>query len=185
MRERRDAQFSKFKQLRDEHKHNPGVRVKLNKDKLLLNNTLVESSFERNTLSTASASEVRPVRFQDILHTEISEHSRSYFQGHLNTVSSISEAKASLSALHQNPDVAKAHHIIYAYSVLDGDNTVEGQSDDGETGASDILRTIIKEKRLNNLFLAVSRCHNGPNLGKKRFEIIKATALDIISRMDT
>ena len=184
MRERRDAQFMKYKQLREEHQNNQSVRVKLTKDKLLLNNKIVENNFERNSLSTASPPEIYPIRFQDILHTDVSEYSQSYFQGHLNTVTSIAEAKASLSALLQNSDVAKAHHITYAYSILDGGNTTDGQSDDGEIGASDILQTIIKEKGLTNIFVAVSRCHSGPNIGKKRFEMIKTAALNVISKMD-
>ena len=98
---------------------------------------------------------------------------------------SIAEAKASLSALLQNPDVRKAHHIIYAYSTVDGNVTVDGHSDDGETGASNILKTVIEEKGLNNIFISVSRCHNGPNLGKRSFEIIRSTALDVLSRRDT
>ena len=94
----------------------------------------------------------------------------------------IAEANASLATLLQNPDVAKPHHISYAYSITNEIEDVIGQSDDGETGTSDVLKTIIQERNLTNIFLSVSRCHNGPNLGKKRFEIIRATALDALSK---
>ena len=76
--------------------------------------------------------------------------------------------------------MAKAHHISYAYSISDETGETSGQSDDGETGASELIKTVIEDKKLTNVFLAVSRLHNGPNLGKKRFEIIRATALDAL-----
>ena len=36
--------------------------------------------------------------------------------------------------------------------------------------------TLIKEKGLENIFLAVTCIHNGQNFGKKRFELISSAA---------
>ena len=151
---------------------------------MLINNKTVDNNFEKNPLCSAKVPQIDPIRFEDLIHTETKQYSQSYFQGHLNTVASTAEAKATLSALLQNPDVAKAHHIIYAYTIGEGKDKVDGHSDDGETGASDILKTLIEERRLTNTFLAVSRCHNGPNLGKRRYELMRSTALDALSKKD-
>ena len=180
MRERREAQFGHFKRLREEHRHHANVRVRLIRDKLLVNNKPVKNCFENNTLQLVHDPQITPIKFKDMVHTEIFEKSQSYFQGHVYTVNTTAEAAAARSALLQDPEVAKAHHISYAYLISDETGETSGQSDDGETGASEILRTVIEEKKLTNLFLAVSRLHNGPNLGKKRFEIIRTTALDVL-----
>ena len=182
MRERREVQFSHFKHLRDESKHNNNVKIRLTRDKLSVNNKLVPSNFENNTLQMANDPDTTVTKFEDLSGTKTYEHSQSYFQGHAHTVNTIAEAKSSPGALLQNPDVAKAHHISYAYLITNEAGDAAGQSDNGETGASDISKTIIRERGLNNIFLAVSRCHNGPNLGRKRFEIIKTTALDALPK---
>ena len=144
----------------------------------------MDNSFEKNPLPFPNTTKIEPIKFEDLFHTEVKEHSQSYFQGHLNTVNSIEDAKTSLFALFQHPDVASAHHISYAYTTGEGKHKTDGQNDEGETGASDILKTLIEEKQLTNIFLAVSRRHCGLNLGKRRFEIIRATALDVLSWKD-
>ena len=182
VRERRETQFNYYKKLREDHKYDASVRVRLSRDKLFINNKRVTNRFENNTLQLAQDPEITLFKFEDLSHTEISEHSKNYFQGHAHMVNTLAEAKAAWSALLQNPEVSTAHHISYAYSMTTTTGDIAGQSDDGETGASDILSNIIQEKGLTNIFLAVSRHHNGPNLGKKRFEIIRATALDVLAK---
>ena len=180
MRERREAQLGHFKKLREEHRHHENVHVRLTRDKLLVNSKPVKNCFESNTLQDAHNPPINPIKFEDMVHTKIFEQSQSYFQGHVYTVNTVAEASAAWSALLQDPEVAKAHHISYAYSISDETGETSGQSDDGETGASELIKTVIEDKKLTNVFLAVSRLHNGPNLGKKRFEIIRATALDAL-----
>ena len=58
--------------------------------------------------------------------------------------------------------------------------TLKAQILTEEYGASKILCDIIKEKGLENIFLAVTRIHNGPNLAKKRFELISSAARKVI-----
>ena len=100
-------------------------------------------------------------------------------------VRSIQEAKAAHAALFQDPSVAKAHHIIYAYCVP-SDSTNElifGNDDDGEYGASEILSDILKKQEMAGCFLAVSRIHSGPNIGKKRFKLIESCAKLAIDKL--
>ena len=89
MRERRDVQFSKFKQLKNHYQQDNGVRVRLARDKLFINDKLVDNSFEKNSLPFPNSIQIKPIRFDDLLHTEVKEQSQSYFRGHLHAVNSI------------------------------------------------------------------------------------------------
>ena len=125
-----------------------------------------------------------PMDYSSLQHSEVIERSGSFFQGHAIKVTTVQEAKAAHSALLQNHDVANAHHISYAYSVCEspGDPTaptVTGYDDDGEFGASKVLKDILAKTK--NTFIAVSRVHNRPNIGKKRFQLIEMCANKALS----
>ena len=76
--------------------------------------------------------------------------------------------------------MASAHHIMYAHSPTSEHGITTGYSDDRETGAGKLLKMINEQKSLENIFLAVSRRHNDPILGSKRFDLIRSTALNVI-----
>ena len=182
MCERRDAQFPKFKSLRDQYRYDKNIRVRLTKDKLYVNNTLIPGDFEENPLPATHSSLPTQVRYNNMIHTQVVEESGSYFQGHLKSINSLSEAAAAHSALLQDRDVARAHHIPYAYCVTLPTGVATGYSDDGEIGAGRILKSLIEENSLQNIFLGLSRRHEGPNLGRKRFDLVRSTALEAIHR---
>ena len=94
-------------------------------------------------------------------------------------MTTVQEAKAAYLALLQNNEVATAHHISYAYTVPEKSKdataiTLTGHDDDGEFGASKILLDILT--KTENTFIAVSRLHKGPNIGKKRFQLVETCA---------
>ena len=184
MRERRDVQFQNFKHLKEQHKYDTSVKVKLVRDRIYINNTETPSRFEKNSLLLNNMENDVSYKFEDMVHSEVIEESQSFFQGHTQEVNSMAEAQASYKALFQNQSTASASHISYAYVVGDGLNFLSGYSDDGETGASDVLKKLIHERSLKNVFFAVSRKHQGPNLGKRRFELIKSVASEVISKID-
>ena len=184
MRERRDTQLGKFKSLKEEYKNDTNMKVRLKKDKLFVNNTLIRGDFEEKPLSLTKSMNPTYFEYSDMTHTDVIEDSHSYFQGHSQTITSIPEANAAYSALLQNPDVASAHHISYAYSFASEHGITTGYNDDGETGAGKVLKMVIEQKSLENIFLAVSRHHNGPNLGRKRFDLIRSTALKVIDKQN-
>ena len=182
MRERRDILFPKMRSLREQHKNDISYKVQLSKDKLFENNSPVASTFKVNPLPDEMST---PVSYDTLLHTDVLEHAKSYFQGHLMQVKSIQEAKAAYSALLQNHSVSKAHHIMYAYSVA-GDSPnrfIQGNDDDGEYGGSEILRDTLNKHSLTGCFIAVSRLHNGPNIGRKRFQLIESCAQLAIDKL--
>ena len=69
----------------------------------------------------------------------------------------ITEANPFLASLLQNPNVSTAHHISYANSITNEMENVTGHSDDGDIGASDVLKTVIQEKGLSNIFQAFEK----------------------------
>ena len=184
MRERRDIMFPNMRRLREEHQGD-GMKVHLSRDKLTINNTPVPSPFRVNLLSDVLPGEQTPLPYDTLLHTEVVEYSRSYFQGHVMQVKSIQEAKAAHAALFQEPSVAKAHHVMYAYCVpgKSPNDCIFGNDDDGEYGASEMLLETLKKHGLTECFVAVSRIHSGPNIGKKRFQLIESCAKLAIDKL--
>ena len=156
MRERRDVQFQNFKHLKEQHRYDTNVKVKLVRDRIYINNIETPSPFEKNSLLLNNMENNVSYKFEDMVHSEVIEESQSFFQGHTQEVNTMAEAQASYKALFQNQSTASASHISYAYVVGDGLNFLSGYSDDGETGASDVLKKLIHERSLKNVFLAVS-----------------------------
>ena len=77
--------------------------------------------------------------------------------------------------MYQCQHVSQSDHTIYAYTVTDDSGMKPiGYSDDGEWTASKILMNQLLEKKYTNI--AVSRIHNGPNLGKMRFNVVSRVA---------
>lgn len=60
---------------------------------------------------------------------------------------------------------------------------VQGNSDGGEWAASKILANLLEENLKTNIFLAVSRKHDGPNLGRKRFSIISQIGREVLNKL--
>ena len=186
MRERRMLQLPKMKALRDQHKSGGSTRIVLAMDKLFVNNALVPSDFESNPLSVDKPEDWTPLSYNSMQHSEVLDFSGSSFQGHMIKIASMDEVKKAYFALLQNFKTAAAHHIMYTYSFSEESSTTDqqvihqGHSDDGEYGGSQVLTRLFKESKLSNIFLSVSRIHNGPNIGRKRFDLIEACARSVL-----
>ena len=96
-------------------------------------------------------------------------------------ITSVKDAAEVRDGLFQSQHVANAHHLIYAYSVIDVSGMrITGHSDDGEWAASKLLVNLLAKNPAENIFVAVSRRHEGPNLGRQRFNIIVSAAKDAL-----
>lgn len=180
MRERKSAQYEEMKQLRQSNSE-LGHKIHFVKDKLMHNNQVVQNKFEQNKLPSMK---VVPQDYNALFHSEPIEEQGSIFQGHAMMVHSIDDAVRARDALFQDVSVAKAEHIMYAYHIETEEGVVEsGNSDDQEYKGSDILVRYIQDKKLDNIFVAVSRIHKGPNLGRKRFYLIRQACSDVINLM--
>ena len=112
-----------------------------------------------------------------VYQTDINSIEGRHFQGHAAPINSVKDAAKIHDALFQSNQFANAHHVMYAYIVADDSGMkITGHSDDGEWAASRIILKLLKDKQKTNIFVAVSRIHDGPNLGQKRFTAITSAA---------
>ena len=90
------------------------------------------------------------------------------------------EAQEGLAKLLEDQENASSTHMIYAYRGLDeGENLIEGNSDDGEHGASRILLRELRKADVLGL-VVLFRYYGGKNLGAKRFKIFESHAAKLV-----
>ena len=181
MREHRTVHresYQKYKKLY----HDTDTKVKLIKDKLIVGSKVVEEPFQNNPLVSSPTNFPKP--HSSLKHTELKEINGSTFQGHAGSVTTVAEAASAKDSLFQISTVAHSDHVIYAYSIMDPSGMkIVGNNDGGEWAASKMLVNLIEEKGLTNIFLAVTRKHAGPNLGRKRFTYITKMATKAIEKL--
>ena len=104
-------------------------------------------------------------------HSKEISQKDSHFRGHITKVQSLDQATAARNSMFQN--FTNEHHITYAYSIkLDDEEVMTGNFDNKEIGGSKVLKELIDEKHLLNVFLCVTKVKNGPNIGPIRFDLI-------------
>ena len=156
--------------------------VKVTRDKLYIGIEEAPSLFECNTLPLPS-SELAGRKYRDMSHTPVKVIKGSTFQGHAASIHTIEEAAQARDALFQDVEVSTADSIMYAYRIFDENHQlISGFSDDREWLGGSSLDKLLEEEKQDGIFIALSRHHNGPNLGPKRFDYIKAVAKAAINR---
>ena len=183
MREKRAAQIPTLKALRKQYE---GSKIKTTvtmvKDTIHVNRRPIDSpsiDFQKNALPEMS---VLSTNYVNLHHTKVHTEQDSFFQGHRANITSVHQASAARSAIFQEPNLAEAKHIIYAYAFSNSDGDVfSGYSDDGEIGGGELILKEIEKAKSMNTFICVTRIKEGGNIGKNRFELIKTCAKDAIS----
>ena len=167
MQERRLCQLSDFKRLRNEKGNS---KVKLIRDKLIVDGKLVDPCLEKNPVKPATA----PLDSDDIQWAVTKEQSvdNSKFWGFSREINCIDDVQEGLAGILEDNENSQSTHIVYAYRFVENDNVTEGHADDGEIGAS---RVLIDELRKcnSNALVAILRNYGGRNLGAKRFRIYR------------
>ena len=109
-------------------------------------------------------------------------YNQSTFQGHMVDIQSQDDMIPALKAINMDTRVGQADHNIYAYRVDRGDSCVEHFNDDREWGAGKRLLTLLKDGRIKNKLLVVTRWFGGTHLGPKRFQFITEAAAAVLSK---
>lgn len=163
-------------------KQNREQKITLKQDAIFVNNKKQpDDTFERNPLSSMTPSSIN---YEYMEHSKTLSHRGSSFTAHSSVISNKVEAMASRNAIFQNPALSISTHVIYAYKTTTELGTIEsGFSDDGESTAGNILMKLINVNNLNHIFLAVTREKRGPNIGKRRFELIEQCAKNLLSEL--
>ena len=147
----------------------------------MINNQEVTPTFERNPLATAK---VFPWDYDELAHSDEIRFNGSVFQGHAAFVHSVEDAVRAKDALLQDLHVSSADHLMYAYHIDNEDGVfATGNSDDGEIKGSEVISNYLQENKLENMFVAVSRIHNGPNIGRQRFNLIRQSCAEVIAKL--
>lgn len=155
----------------------PDSKILLKQDKLFQDGKLVRPEFSANRLRVLPNPTV-VTDVTNILQTDSMIEKGSRFRGYGRHIDSLQEAQACIAALYQADEVAEATHTIYAYRLKDSTSglMIEGHHDDGEWGASASIASILAERQMEGIFLAVTRKYGGTDLGKRRFTIIQELA---------
>lgn len=179
-KEKRQAQIPTLKLLKTSHTND---KVILAKDKILINGIPKNTdSFERNPLPSSSP---YSICYNKVHHSEIITDKNSVFQAHFLPVHSVDQATAARNSIFQNPDLAKATHLMYAYKVgTQGVSMTSGFSDDNEIQGGSTLMNLLNTEIRTDVFLAVTRIKNGANIGPARFTHIKTCAQELLRKQE-
>lgn len=184
-REKRKAQIETLKSIKNTFK-NTSTRVVMSKDKILVNGKPKNcEAFARNTLPESSPFSIS---YEKLEHSEIITDNSSIFQAHILPVHTKDQASAARNAIYQNPELATATHVIYAYklgSIASGDSVESGFSDDLEIEGGSLLMSLIEIENRTDVFICVTRIKNGPNIGPSRFTHIKTCAQEMLQNGST
>ena len=176
------AQIPLLIQKREEAKANHNnSRIKLVGDKLMIKSNVNTEAFEKNRLETISSVK-DPIPFENMLHSNLVTLKGSSFQGHLCPVHTMGEAVQALRSLLQDESSINSDHAMYAYNFTDPEgNNRSGYYDDGEWKGSTVLSSILEDRKLSDVILIVTRKFGGVFLGKRRFQLIKQAAAEVVN----
>jgi hypothetical protein len=174
--ERRKQLLPHFKQAKQEKKN-----VKWSVDKLVIDGRVQCVKKDKITDIQADASN-RAVTLQyQVRHSEPSAEQGNSFQAHKINVTNRDDVIPALHAIYADERVARATHNVYAYRIGSGPNMIEHYEDDGEWGAGAKLLTLLRQQKVENKLIVVTRWSGGKHLGKKRFDMLIKVARETIN----
>ena len=182
IQERRKRLWPKYKKERDIAKLNKSHKVNWSLDKLNVNGKLhsAKDHFQVITPDDLPKKDDDPL----IMHTTQTCEGGSTFAGHAATLSCDVTVPTVLAKVMTNQVTARADHNIFAFRISKGNDVIEGQSDDGEHGASGRIMKLLQEKSITNCIIIVTRWFGGRHIGPKRFEMIEDRAKEALNMLD-
>ena len=178
MQERRLNQVPQFKKFR---KDLGKQKVKLVRDKLIVNGKVNYPQFDKNPVKPISAA----IDTEDIewVQSEEQTENKSIFWGLGTGITCIEDVQEALAKVLEDEENAHASHIVYAYKFEGDTGKFDGHADDGEIGASRILMEELNNSDANGL-IVVLRHYGGRNLGPKRFRIYREHAQCLVKGLE-
>lgn len=98
-------------------------------------------------------------------------------------IQSEADIKNSLEKLKTDKNVRKATHNSYAARIANDGQIIELKADDGETGAGMVILRELRNAKLVNCLIVVTRWFGGVKLYADRFKHIQDGARAIIEEM--
>jgi hypothetical protein len=112
--------------------------------------------------------------------TEVNEY-QSSFQLYAARVKNNEQASRAYKSIQRFRKAASATHLISAHRL---DNGTVGWRDDGDHAMGRKLYNTMKEKKMSNVILFLSRNFGGHHMGKRRFEIVDQLVNEIMEVME-
>jgi len=121
-----------------------------------------------------------------LLYEKIIKDRGSVYSVSCGRVENRDDIKNFLKKLKSNKKYAKATHNSFAVRISKDGVLYETKSDDGETGAGNVILRILKKRKFTNIVVVVTRWFGGIKLESDRFKHIQDATifcLDKISEM--
>ncbi|EEB11391.1 impact, putative [Pediculus humanus corporis] len=137
---------------------------------------------QKNQLSNL-LDEVYFLDLTGVTHGEQIIDRKSVFQGHAAIVFSTDEVRHVINELKKNKKIAKATHNMYAYRIVNNNNTfIQDCDDDGESNAGGRLLHLLQILNVKNVLVVVSRWYGRIHLGPVRFRHINNAARQVLEQ---
>ncbi len=166
LEERKKSLMPAFKEAQKDNK-----KPKWQMDRLVIGGNVTKAHTDKVTDINADITEMAIT--MTAKHTPPKTYEGSSFCGHNVQVVHQDDIVPALHALYRDERVARAQHNIYAYRLENGHEHCE---DDGEWGAGRVLLNLLREHKITNKMVCVTRWYGGRHLGKARFDHIKEAA---------
>jgi putative IMPACT (imprinted ancient) family translation regulator len=105
---------------------------------------------------------------------------KSKFVAHCAEIQTDQDFKNVMSTLLLDKKIQTATHNISAYRIKQGDDIIDFSNDDGETGASEYLLSLLRKSNVHNICVIVTRWYGGVKLGSERFRVITNCAQTLL-----
>lgn len=152
------------------------LKISMKLDQLYVNNQLIRPAVVKPSLESLLAVDRDDLDKANKLPHALSpliEERGSSFQAEAVRVRSLSEVRLAYEKVLVNPIAARASHNIIVYTTTQGKI---GWLDDGEHGAGRYLANWMKDSKMENICIIITRVYGGQKLGGKRFELMKDAA---------
>ncbi len=128
-------------------------------------------------------SDNKEVQEDFILYEKIIKDRGSVYSVSLGRVECYENIKAFLQKIRNyNKKYQKATHHSYAARVSKDGVVYETKSDDGETGAGNVILRIVQKKKFTNTIVCVTRWFGGTKLQGDRYKHVRDAAIYALDR---
>ena len=119
-----------------------------------------------------------------LLYEKIIKDRGSVYSVSAGRVENREEIKNFLKKLKSNKKYAKATHNSFAVRISKDNIFYETKSDDGETGAGNVILRILKKRNYTNIIVVVTRWFGGIKLEADRFKHIQDATIFILDEIE-
>lgn len=177
-REREQFVQSQLKAMKSK---DSSIKAKVSKGRLIVNGQ-VQTKYLPPSLPEDCTNVTNPPLPSDIIHD-----SGNHFTGYAVPASTLKEVSGVMRSLRQQPNIAGASHIVYAYIINNdaGDVLLQNYDSDGDWGSGlELLRHMSTEGYKNTLCVSIRRMSvKRSHIGRRRKDHVLSTCSQAYSNI--